>query len=559
MRVLVTPLRSRTWDTSYRTKDGDGGRACPRTSASSRHFTWRNTLKTPMTLLVFLTLLAPCRAAVDYSGWAHSGSMVILTTPEGADLPAAASVEGFPLLVRLHKDFFDFGQAGAGGADLRFSAAGERLAYQIEEWDAAKGVASIWVRIPKITGDARQEMKLHWGRADARSESDGKAVFNGTNGYLSVWHMGDDNRDEVGTLKAVDTGTTATAGVVGAARHFPGGKGIFCGDKIPDYPTGSGPHTTEAWFRADRPNGAVIGWGNEQAQGKVVMHYRSPPRVRMDCYFSGADVGSRTPLAAKEWVHVVHTYEKGDSRLYLNGRLDGESRAPGAPLAVRSPARLWIGGWYDNYDFIGDIDEPRVSKVVRSADWVRLQYENQKPLQTLVGPLVRPGRAFSVSPAEVEVAEGRNVTLTAQAGGAQKVYWIVERDGKEAVAAVDRFAFTFEGGQGGRRSGTDDPAEGGLPGRREDHRRPRHDPRGHPRTGRRVTGAPHVGRQGDHRGRPAGHEPRRPAVQRRGPAEHLLGGIRFGSQQGACPGQIAPHASPEQWHARRHGRHRQRR
>ena len=40
--------------------------------------------------------------------------------------------------------------------------------------------------------------------------------------------------------------------------------------------------------------------------------------------------------------------------------------------------RLWIGGWYHNYDFIGDIDEVRVSKVKRSADWVKLQYENQK-------------------------------------------------------------------------------------------------------------------------------------------------------------------------------------
>ena len=37
----------------------------------------------------------------------------------------------------------------------------------------------------------------------------------------------------------------------------------------------------------------------------------------------------------------------------------------------------------------GDIDEVRVSSVVRSPDWVRLQYENQKPFQTLVGPLVQ--------------------------------------------------------------------------------------------------------------------------------------------------------------------------
>ena len=107
-----------------------------------------------------LTLLAT-ECAAQYSSWQHSGSIFILTTPEGADLPASAAEKEFPLLVRLHKDFFDFSQAKADGADVRFStSAGEPLAYQIEEWDAVSGTASIWVRIPTIKGNARQEIRL---------------------------------------------------------------------------------------------------------------------------------------------------------------------------------------------------------------------------------------------------------------------------------------------------------------------------------------------------------------------------------------------------------------
>ena len=108
---------------------------------------------------------------------------------------------------------------------------------------------------------------------------------------------------------------------------------------------------------------------------------------------------------------------------------------------------MYIGGWYGNYRFVGDIDEVRISKVVRSADWVKLEYENQKPLQTLVGPLVQPGNAFSVSPAAVTVDEGKSATVTAQAGGAQKVYWILKRDGAETVVAVDRYSYTFDAGR----------------------------------------------------------------------------------------------------------------
>ena len=107
--------------------------------------------------------------------------------------------------------------------------------------------------------------------------------------------------------------------MIGKARHLAGKQGIFCGDKIPNYPTGSDAHSTQAWFRAEKANGTIIAWGNEQAQGKAVMHFRSPPHISMDCYFSDGNVASESRLALGEWTHVVHTYQKGDSRIYVNG------------------------------------------------------------------------------------------------------------------------------------------------------------------------------------------------------------------------------------------------
>ena len=404
----------------------------------------------PAALLTLVALILTAHAGqtpAQYAGWQHSGSLYILTTPEGADLPASASEVGFPLLVRLHRDYFDFSQAKVQGEDIRFSTgAGAPLPYQIEQWDAAKGSASIWVRIPAIKGNARQEIRLHWGKADAASQSSGEAVFNESNGYLSVWHMGEPVKDEVGTLESKDVGTTATGGIIATARHLAGRQGIFCGDKIPNYPTGAGPYSTEAWFRAEKPNTTVVGWGNEQGQGKVVMQYVSPPHVRMDCYFSQGSMHGTIPIPTGRWAHVVHTYRKDEARLYVNGVLDGTNTA-GPPLNIRTPSRLWIGGWYNNYSFVGDIDEVRISKVVRSPDWIRLQYENQKPLQTLVGPVVRPGDAFSVSPARVTLLEGKSVALSAEAGGVQKIYWVLTRDGREAVVAVDRIRFTFDAGR----------------------------------------------------------------------------------------------------------------
>ncbi len=393
---------------------------------------------------VLIAAWAP-RASAQYTDWAHSGSFYILTTPDGANLPAGAMEKDFPLLMRLHQDFFDFTQAKADGADVRFStSAGAPLAYQIEEWDAARGAASIWVRVPEIKGMARQEIKIHWGKADAASESNGRAVFNESNGYLSVWHMSGVVKDEVGTLESKDVGTTPAGGIIGNARHLAGKQGIFCGDKITNYPTGASPHSTEAWFRPEQANGRVVAWGNEQGQGKVVMDFQSPPHVRVDGYFSEASISSTGRMAMNDWVHVILTYQKGNCRIYVNGALEGTSTKNGSFLAIKSPARLWLGGWYNNYDFVGDIDEVRISKVVRSADWIRLQYENQKHLQTLVGTIVQPGTDFTVSPATATVMEGERAVFTAQAGGAQKVYWLLKRGGEEKIVATDRFNYTFD-------------------------------------------------------------------------------------------------------------------
>jgi hypothetical protein len=93
------------------------------------------------------------------------------------------------------------------------------------------------------------------------------------------------------------------------------------------------------------------------------------------------------------------------------------------------------------------LDEVRVSNVARSADWIRLQYENQKPLQTLVGPLVQPGATLAVSPAAIAIDEGKGLTVTARAGGAQKLYWIVKRGEQETLVAVDRFHFALDAGR----------------------------------------------------------------------------------------------------------------
>lgn len=392
-------------------------------------------------------------ASAQYPGWEHAGSIYLLTTPEGANLPATALEHDFPLLVRLHKGVFDFSQAKLDGADIRFSADGKALAYQVEEWDAAKGAASMWVRIPLIRGNEHQEIKLHWGKIDAVSDSNGPVVFNGDNGYATVLHLDEVLKDEVGTITPKDAGSTMAPETIGKGRHMVAGKGINDGDHITNYPYSDMPFTSEAWFRAEALGAAVLGWGRYATRydGKtgygdeVVINVGSPTSLSWWSDGPGG-VGAATKPVVGRWCHVAATYSNGTSRIYVNGQLAG-SNYHKAAMSLMNGIGMTIGGLRGSFQFAGDIDEVRVSRVARSADWLRLQYENQKPQQTLVGTLVQPGNTFSISPKEINVAEGKSVTVTAQAGGAQKVYWILKRDGTDSVVAVYQYSYTLDAGR----------------------------------------------------------------------------------------------------------------
>jgi hypothetical protein len=53
------------------------------------------TIRKTIAALLLLTIAQTTSA--QYEGWRHSGSLTILTTPEGADLPATVVERDFPL------------------------------------------------------------------------------------------------------------------------------------------------------------------------------------------------------------------------------------------------------------------------------------------------------------------------------------------------------------------------------------------------------------------------------------------------------------------------------
>jgi hypothetical protein len=225
-------------------------------------------MKPILTLLAALWFVPLAEAQESLQKWKHSGTLAILTTPDGANLPASARVEGFPLLVRLSQETFDFRQAQPGGEDVRFSIDGALLAHQVEMWDAEQGSAAIWVRVPVIMGNERQLITMHWGRDDAASGSSGEAVFNESNGYVVAMHLGDVKnqcRTKSGPFRPLIPVRCPLSGSSDGRVASTRGRGSPAARRFLDCPSARNPTRRRPGFRAEQVNTTVVGWGNEQA------------------------------------------------------------------------------------------------------------------------------------------------------------------------------------------------------------------------------------------------------------------------------------------------------
>jgi len=127
------------------------------------------------------------------------------------------------------------------------------------------------------------------------------------------------------------------------------------------------------------------------------------------------------------------TLGDGTATFYINGEVQASNKTSRSLTQTKDP--IWIGGNSNHgRDWEGLIDEVRLSKSRRSAEWIKLCYENQKEQQTLVAPIKVPGRKKrfgAVKPAVVG-RECSRLVVRGNAVGADEFYWVsVGDDGKE--------------------------------------------------------------------------------------------------------------------------------
>jgi hypothetical protein len=124
-------------------------------------------------LLVVVAVLLPM-AGVQAQGaqWAERRP-ITMTNPNAGEL------RDFQIRVTLDASNFDFAQSQPAGNDLRVTDASgtKQLNFWVEQFDAAKQQATVWVKVPQLPAGADTTLYLYAGNNAAPSLSSGRRTF----------------------------------------------------------------------------------------------------------------------------------------------------------------------------------------------------------------------------------------------------------------------------------------------------------------------------------------------------------------------------------------------
>lgn len=361
------------------------------------------------TIATSIDIKAGITTMITASGLAYSRNIFLNTTSGGADIKK--NVIGFPLLIRLSDKNFDFTQANSDGSDVRFiNANNHPIPFEIERWDATAHEAEIWVKMDTIYGNSDSKfLVMFWGEAATNIALNRAPVFDTAYGYRGVWHLSEESpgggtkgifKDATGQNDGDDyISETNRDGIIGYGHAFDGiDDYIPLNNPITNFLKGD--CTVALWVKVHDSAGTILskldtipGWnegetsfyfgdGTDKHDSKGV-NGRRPSFVG----FQNDYAITENAIDADDWHYLVYTWKwNGDStgtfKYYIDG---GEVLLSRDSLKIRvgesNSATVRIGQPNNNESysyFRRSMDELQISAVVRSTDWIRLCYMNQR-------------------------------------------------------------------------------------------------------------------------------------------------------------------------------------
>jgi hypothetical protein len=313
-------------------------------------------------------------------------------TVQGSEVPSAQA--GFPVLVRFASDASLALYADPTGLDIYFQdTAGNPLPFERESYTSNTGALVAWVKMD-LTG-ANQDFYIYYGDGDLSEKSTAAAVWDSE--YEAVYHLQDLTDSTSHARNCTNRGTTPYAsGHIGVGKDFNGNAELLGPRGV--LPTADSYWTVSYWGFA-HPNDSS--GDNEQwaistqdfAQDGMTIGIETPPATSnngsMLTYVSGWREYGGTVMPDAAWAHVdarVYMNSNGYVEFSINGGAWERRNLNTEPIRHTNGSYISIGGEEANTDenWLGQLDEVRISSTLRSNDWLRAEYNSQRAGSTFV-------------------------------------------------------------------------------------------------------------------------------------------------------------------------------
>ncbi len=300
---------------------------------------------------------SPVAAAYWDEAWASRAKITL--NPQGL----AATVDQVPVAVRLHSGNFNFLDASAGGADLRFVSADDKteLKFHIEKFDSVNELAVIWVQLPRIDpADKSAHFWLYYGNGAATAAADNKNSWDA--GTVAAFHFG----EKAFLQDASASGLAATGQVTMQKAALLGEAAVFGGTPLNIAPApalklnAGGNFSYSAWIKPG------------PLPQQAALYRQGPLSVKVDgqklVVASGETGISGGEIKSGAWQHVAVSAGNGKATLYVNG----------APVATGNLVLPDVQGDVEiGAGYTGELDELQIANVARGEDWFKLAAAGQ--------------------------------------------------------------------------------------------------------------------------------------------------------------------------------------
>ena len=330
---------------------------------------------------------------------------------QSARVSGSSDLPNFPVLISLADlDLRTVANGGkvqnVNGFDIVFRQGGcafATLDHEIESYDPATGTFVAWVRIPTLSATTDTILEIYYGDATIVSSQENVTAVWDSN-FKGVWHLREDPsgaapqmRDSTignndGTSFGTMTSTDQVPAQINGGLDFDGGDDVIDAGDQPEFELPI--YSWSMWLKGDTApitglpqNEQPIWNAGDQfnfSWGHLTAAFTQAATHKDSSGWQPAKIAS--VLAAATWYYISATYDGVNIRVYLNGSLE-DTQPAGTPLV--SAGVFAIGSAFVGNDpFPGDVDEVRVSNVVRSPAWFTTAYNDQSSPSTFytVGP-----------------------------------------------------------------------------------------------------------------------------------------------------------------------------